>query len=64
MPETSASHLRALAADAKALQQRLHDALAGMDDPAPTVSFQLGEAHGSLGAAAQSLEAASQARSA
>lgn len=58
MPEASASHLRTLAADAEALQQRLHDALAELDGLAPNVSFRLGEAFASLGSAARTLEAA------
>lgn len=57
MPEAFASHLRTLAADAEALQQRLHDAVAALD-VTPTVSFQLGEASASLGSAARTLEAA------
>ncbi|TGG78494.1 hypothetical protein [Streptomyces albus] len=63
MSEASASHLRTLAADAEALQQRLRDALAGLDEttPAPTVSFHLGEAFASLGTAARTLEAAAEA---
>ncbi|MEU6926303.1 MULTISPECIES: hypothetical protein [unclassified Streptomyces] len=58
MPETSASHLRTLAADAEALQQRLRDALAELDGLTPNVSFQPGEAFASLGSAAQTLDAA------
>ncbi|MEU2681329.1 hypothetical protein ABZ638_31080 [Streptomyces sp. NPDC007107] len=57
MTEASAIHLRALAADAKALQQRLRDALS-LDGMTPTVSFQLGEASASLGSAARTMEAA------
>ncbi|MER7671341.1 hypothetical protein ABTY61_23145 [Kitasatospora sp. NPDC096128] len=52
-----ASHLRTLAADAEALRQHLHDALAELD-VTPTVAFQLGEASASLGSAARTLEAA------
>ncbi|MFF9901289.1 hypothetical protein [Streptomyces longispororuber] len=58
MPDASASHLRTLAADAEVLQQRLHDAVAGLDGLPPTVSFRLGEASASLGSAVRSLEAA------
>ncbi|MFE2930598.1 hypothetical protein [Streptomyces sp. NPDC059278] len=58
MPEDSAHHLRTLAADAEALQQRLRDALAGLDGMTPAISFQLGEASASLGSAARTLEAA------
>ncbi|MFF8732771.1 hypothetical protein ACF073_40855 [Streptomyces sp. NPDC015171] len=57
MPEASASHLRTLAAEAEALQQRLRDALAVLDGM-PNVGFQLGEAFVSLGSAARALEAA------
>ncbi|MFJ9846338.1 hypothetical protein ACIRYZ_39040 [Kitasatospora sp. NPDC101155] len=58
MSEASAGHLRTFAADAEALQQRLHDALAGLDGLTPTASFQLGEAFASLGSAVRTLEAA------
>ena len=61
MPEASASHLHTLAVDAEALQQRLHDALARLDGLTPNVSFQLGEAFASLGSAARTLKAASEA---
>ncbi|MEU5838621.1 hypothetical protein ABZ820_33815 [Streptomyces diacarni] len=58
MPEAPVSHLRTLAADAEALQQRLHDTLTVLDGLTPTVSFRLGEAFSSLGSAVQTLEAA------
>ncbi len=58
MSEACASHLRILAADAVALQQRLRDALAGLDGLTPGASFRLGEAFASLGSAARTLEAA------
>ncbi|MEU0857507.1 hypothetical protein ABZ352_18990 [Streptomyces griseofuscus] len=58
MSEASASHLRTLAADAQALQQRLRDAVADLEGLTPTVSFQLGEAFAEIGSAARTLEAA------
>ncbi|WP_329492573.1 hypothetical protein OG618_37925 (plasmid) [Kitasatospora sp. NBC_01246] len=58
MSEASVSHLRILAADAEALQQRLHNALAELDGLTPTMSFRMGEAFASLGSAARTLEAA------
>lgn len=58
MSEASANHLRALAADAEALQQRLIDANGELDGLTPDMSFRLGEAFGSLGSAVRSLEAA------
>jgi len=57
MSET-ASHLRTLAADAEALQQRLRDALSALDGLTPTVAFRLGEAFGSIGSAVRTLETA------
>lgn len=58
MSDASASHLRALAADVEALEQRLHDALAPLDGLTPTASFRLGEASATLESAAQILKVA------
>ncbi|MFD7868120.1 hypothetical protein [Streptomyces sp. NPDC059783] len=58
MPEDAVSHLRTLASDTEALQQRLRDALGVLDGLTPDVSFRLGEASALLGSAARTLDAA------
>ncbi|GAA5070677.1 hypothetical protein [Streptomyces similanensis] len=58
MSEDSARCFRTLAADVKALQQRVYDAVDGLDGLTSAESFKLGEAFASLGSAARTLDAA------
>ncbi|MGW5353347.1 hypothetical protein ACWERV_22910 [Streptomyces sp. NPDC004031] len=58
MSQGSASHLRTLAAEVEALQQRVRDALDELDEMTPSVSFQLRAAFTSLGSAVRTLEEA------
>ncbi|MEU8764617.1 hypothetical protein [Streptomyces sp. NPDC048659] len=61
MTDTSASHLRALAADVEALQQRVRSAVGVLDGITPDVAFRLGEASALLGSAARTVESAADA---